>query len=1036
MRTLFYIFLLLGICFVNPLAANVTPEWQKQNVLFIENKGQIGDQFNMPRPDILFGGNDGKLAFHLKKNGISYQQYRVEEWYESPDKDRLLPRTAALTSIYRLDVEWLNCNKSCSIEKLVPVDGLNNYYSEVCPDGVIGVKSYKQLLYKNIYNGIDLKWYSQKGILKYDFIVSPGADYKDIIMNVSGADKIFINENNELEIVTPLGSLIEQEPLVYQDQKRLKAKWQINGSTICFLVDGVDNTKPLIIDPGVRLWGSYYGGTGSEPTRASASDPLGNVYFGGFTNSSGGNGIATVGSHQAIYGGGADNAYIAKFNSAGVRQWGTYYGGNIREFGLYVATDLNGNCALSGYTFGSPVNVISSPGSHQVAYGGGFTDAFVVKFNTSGVRQWGTFYGGPGADQGHGVTFDVSGNLYLAGKTDATTAGIIATTGVHQSVFGGVEDAFLVKFNLTGQRVWGTYLGGTGTDEGIGLCTDKYGNIYMSGSTDNSVPNVIATPGSHQNSFGGGGYDAYVVKFNPNGIRLWGTQYGGNGDDRGVGVAVENDSLHIYISGKTASTNSIGTVGAHQPFYGGGPNDAFLVRFDSTGARKWGTYYGGSGNDDGWTCAVHKTGHVYIAGLTTTSAGTVIATPGSHQPVFGGGVWDAFVVQFDWNGKRMWGSYYGGINDDVCFGVSTDNFYHFYIQGSTDTNGGTSIATPGSHQPSYAGGTSDGFITKFYDCPAPPMPSSSTSSNSLNYCAGSASTLEAIGSGTLTWYASATSTTALGTGTAFITPVLSAGTHSYFVEAGTCTVSERTAITITVNPIPVLNVIANPTAVCAGKNTTLSTSGALSYTWSSGSNTNQAIVSPTSTTIYTVAGTNTFGCVGENTIQINVFPLDAVSLTASTYTSCLVIFGGTPVTLTGSPAGGVYSGPNVSGNMLNPTALGSFNPVYTYTNSVNGCVNSATIAIEVISCMGIEELNYTYNGFSISPNPGNGIFQLRFMHELLKRIEVSDLSGKIIFEEQTKNKQIEVDISSYASGVYLFKIWSDKGLDAVKVIKE
>ncbi len=1006
-------------------------------ISFTENKGQISDQYLKPRTDILFGGNDGKLAFFLKPNGVSYQQYRVEEWLEAPDFDnKRLPKSPGLSTIYRIDINWLNSNPNPLIEKLFPADGVSNFYGEAFPEGVLGVKSFKQLIYKNLYKGINLKWYSKDGKLKYDFVVNPGADYQQIKMEVKGALRILINEKQELEIITPLGSIIEQAPVVYQGNKNLKASWKMEGNQISFVIAGIDKTLPLVIDPGVRLWGSYYGGNNTESALASCSDPAGNVYFGGTTNSSGGTGIATVGSHQALYGGGADNAYIAKFNSAGVRLWGTYYGGNIREFGLYVAADANGNCALAGYSFGSPPNVISTPGSHQVAYGGGFTDAFVVKFNTNGVRQWGTFYGGPGHDTGLGVTFDQAGNLYLCGKTDAATPGIIATGGVHQSSFGGVEDAFLVKFNLTGTRIWGTYLGGIGTDEGKALCTDKYGNIYMTGSTDNSTPNAIATPGAHQNTFGGGGYDAYVVKFNSNGIRLWGTQYGGNGTDRGYGVAVD-DSLNIYMSGKTASTNSMTTLVSHQPFYGGGPNDAFLVKFDSTGVRKWGTYYGGTGDDDGWGCALHKTGHVYIAGSTTSQTGTVIATPGSHQANFGGGTWDAFIAQFDWNGNRMWGSYYGETGDDISYGCSTDNAYHVYLNGATDTNSGTSIATSNGHQPIYNGGFGEAYIAKFYDCPAPPAPTSTTSPSSLNYCAGSASTLHALGTGTLNWYASLSSTTSIGTGSTFVTPVLNAGMHTYYVDAATCTVSPKTAITITVNPTPTLNALANPTAVCAGKSTTIVASGALTYTWSSGSNSALAVVSPSATSVYTVVGTNTFGCVGERTIQINVHPLDPVFLTPSTYTSCLTIFGGGPVTLTGTPPGGSYSGPNVSGNVLNPTALGVFTPVYTYTNPITGCSNSATTSIQVISCMGLNEQFISgKNILSVSPNPGNGIFTILFTNDKQKEIKIYDAAGKMIVYTSTKSKETKLNITEKPAGLYFVEVKSEVGFERIKIVNQ
>ena len=134
-----------------------------------------------------------------------------------------------------------------------------------------------------------------------------------------------------------------------------------------------------------------------------------------------------------------------KFNSAGVRQWGTYYGGNDVDNGNYCATDATGNVYLSGTT-SSSVTAISTIGSHQSTYGGN-GDAFLVKFNSSGGRQWGTYYGGVGGDNGNSCATDATGNVYLVGTTNSSLTAI-ATLGSHQSTYGGgTNDAFLVKFN-------------------------------------------------------------------------------------------------------------------------------------------------------------------------------------------------------------------------------------------------------------------------------------------------------------------------------------------------------------------------------------------------------------------------------------------------------------------------------------------------------------------------------------------------------------------------------------------------------------
>jgi len=137
------------------------------------------------------------------------------------------------------------------------------------------------------------------------------------------------------------------------------------------------------------------------------------------------------------------DAFLVKFNSSGVRQWGTYYGGTVNDEESSCATDASGNVYLAGRT--KSTTAIATTGAHQTTYGGGYYDAFLVKFNSSGVRQWGTYYGGTGTDEGRSCATDTSGNVYLAGYTQSTTG--IATTGAHQTTYGGSSDAFLVKFD-------------------------------------------------------------------------------------------------------------------------------------------------------------------------------------------------------------------------------------------------------------------------------------------------------------------------------------------------------------------------------------------------------------------------------------------------------------------------------------------------------------------------------------------------------------------------------------------------------------
>jgi hypothetical protein len=689
-------------------------------VCFTENKGQVCDQNFKPRRDVLFSGTDGQFVFHLKHTGVSYQLSRVDSWKqiaefpeEKGKKARQIPDSS---TIYRLDFDWVGANPLATITKKGMLDDYNNFYLAHCPQGITNVKSYNQISYKNIYDGIDMVWYEKNGKLEYDYQVSAGADYHQIKMAIQGADSMYLSEKGDLLLATPLGILTKQSPVVIQNGKVLPVRWIIENNTIQFEIDNLDSNQPFVIDPIVRLWGTYYGGGNNFCIVRMTIDKSGDVYMSGGTTSHTGTQIATVGSHQSIFGGGATDAFLVKFNASGLRQWGTYYGGSDQEYGMSCVTDTSGFVYLSGQT--KSTTAIATPGSHQTVYRGGyyFGDAFLVKFNSAGVRQWGTYYGGSEEDRGWSCATDSLNNVYLTGVTNSSQG--ISTTGSHQVFLqgSGYGDGFLVKFNSAGVRQWGTYYGGFGNDQVFACIADPSGNIYITGETF-SFGNGIATPGSHQPDCNGGVYhgDAFLAKFNTNGVREWGTYYGGPDDEMfswwSSALAID-DSSNIYLAASTYSISEIASSGSHQEALSIGiigSQDAFLVKFNSAGVRQWGTYYGDIGEDYGLSCATDHKGNVFLFGTADLepldSTSIVFTTTGCYQPQSGGGRKDAFLVKFNHDGVREWGTYFGGPSDEeagVCF---TDKNGVIYLSGLTYSPSG--ISTSNGHQPVFQGGISD-----------------------------------------------------------------------------------------------------------------------------------------------------------------------------------------------------------------------------------------------------------------------------------------------------------------------------------------
>lgn len=318
-------------------------------------------------------------------------------------------------------------------------------------------------------------------------------------------------------------------------------------------------------------------------------------------------------------------------------------------------------------------------------------------------RLWATYYGGSNVEFGFSTATDGSGNVYMAGTTFSASG--IASGGFQNTFGGGSQDAFLVKFDAAGNRLWATYYGDTGDDICYGVATDAAGNVYITGIT-NSTSNIAS--GGFQNVFGGGSNDAFLVKFDAaSGNRLWATYYGGTGYDLGNSVSADAAG-NVYLAGWTGSSAGISS-GGFQNTFGGGTGDAFLVKFDAvTGNRTWATYDGGSGDDRGFCVAVDATGNIYLSGGTGSSTG--IAS-GGFQNTYGGGAYDAFLTKVNAAGSLLWATYYGGSGTEFYYGtVAADAAGNVYLSGITGSAAG--IAS-GGFQNTYGGGLYDAFLVKF-----------------------------------------------------------------------------------------------------------------------------------------------------------------------------------------------------------------------------------------------------------------------------------------------------------------------------------
>ncbi len=734
---------------------------------FRENKGQITEPGGKPRTDIDFSLQTPGMSLMIGDAQLHYQFSRLEghhlpdslmqahrqllQTHEKPPRTpdgKPLYRTPNVV-LYRLDVTLAGANKQARIIKEEEREETYRYYTGASrQQQVKTVKTYGKITYKDIYPHVDWVLYTRGKEFKYDFIVHPGGKVSDIRLQYNGADSLYINAGGALMVATPAALIREQAPVAYMQgtQDTVPVAFKLRKNVAGFTAKPAKGT--LVIDPGVE-WATYTGGAGGANIMALATDHKGYVYVTGTTNTDAN--IITSGAYQSsISSNSLSSAFLAKMNSAGNLVWGTYVNGTgdgpwsigPYTWGRDVACDAYGHVYLTVATWCD--SGLATPGSFQPAFSlnpGGYFGPALMQFTDNGLLQWATYYGASTSAIGfNAITCDRQGNVYAAGYADSSTSTTneLISPGAWQATFaGGIptagynNDALLVKFDSSGNRLWATYYGGAYDENIQDIVCDDEGAVYLTGAT--SSPDQIATPNTFQpvanpnfvypsvNQESGG----FVTKFSASGQRVWGTYINALG--RGICI---NPYGQLYVAGKVnSSTDSmIAGTGAYMPIALSARGD-FLMRMDpATGQRLWGTYYTGefqSGYNEG-TVSCDSFGNVFLSGPTNSrgapTSAYVMATPGSHQDTLHApyGVFnpnsDAYVAMFDSTGRRKWGTYYGGSGIEYVGRTVVDYSNRaLYLGGYTTSP--EAITTPGSFQPvldtTNGPGSAQGFLVKF-----------------------------------------------------------------------------------------------------------------------------------------------------------------------------------------------------------------------------------------------------------------------------------------------------------------------------------
>src|ERR1017187_8881166 len=467
-----------------------------------------------------------------------------------------------------------------------------------------GIPNYSRVHYRALYPGVDLVFYGNQRQLEYDLVVAPGADPRAIRLAFDGVDGMRIDGAGGLVVSTAAGEVRQHKPIVYQESGGVRHT--IDGryilqplNRIAFEVGGYDARKPLIIDP-VLSFATYLGSPGDE------------LNFG-----------ISAAASQATF--------------------------------PAVAVDQLGNVYVTGFNAGSAATFTGHPAMLTAAQGGGGTEVFVVKMNSTGALVYDVVFGGGDTDVGGGIAVDPLGNAYVTGFTSSPNFPITASAA--QNTFYGNSsnpNAFVTEVNAAGtELVYSTYLGGSGSFWGRAIAVDHSGNAYVTGTAaaSGSTPFPLLNEISSTPSAG------FLTEINAGGTSgfAYSTYL-----PAGIGYGIAVDTLgDAFVAGST------GTQSAPSPAQG------YVLKVNSGGTSLGYAgapiYLGTAGlQTAGFGIALDAANDAYVTGMTSDpNFPEIYPKPGAAQSTYGGGLYDGFAVKLNPSGGLVYGTYIGGLGSNL-----------------------------------------------------------------------------------------------------------------------------------------------------------------------------------------------------------------------------------------------------------------------------------------------------------------------------------------------------------------------------------
>jgi PKD repeat protein len=654
-----------------------TEQW-----LFEKSQGQL---VGRPGSDIdrisYFSQNNGNFAVYCLPTGIRFNFYQVDKTSgisEASGKQQQYDHDAPVRlkqAIVEMHLDGANENATVSASD--KQDFYKNYYQSYLPHPVLNVNTYKSIIYENVYPHIDMRLHVLQQGMKYEFVVHPGGNPKEIRILWSGLKDLQCDVKGGITYTHSLGKIKESAPVTYSaDGQKVKSSFKKSGDVINFNIAAYNHKEDLVIDPSV-LWGWYTGVERENQEDIYGFDERYNLVFNQNKD------VIVVGS---TLNGAPDNspynccmqwcdAVAIKYDSTGAVKWWSSFGGFWEDYFYAVDVDKNNNVFVGGKTQSD--TGMTTPGVfmrnkydsgfHSIAYakflnaqnyetplqfGAKFTNAgWICKLDPNGKLKWASFTQDSVNKQGdetvNFIKADNNGSVYFSAQAG------LCTSGAYQTKPSG-SGFYIGKISDDGKTLqWGSYYGGNTGSTLHGMTVDNASALYLAGVTTSTD---LATSGADQTSLKGSS-DGFLAKFSSSGKHMWCTYLGGSSSDQ-LSDVISDKGKYLYVSGNAASDGLAKGSSIHQNTRAGN-NDVILAQYDTAGARNWTTYYGGASDESVFRMGMDGFNNILFTGYSSSTSGIALApTYFSHRTGY-------YFASFNTSGKQNMGSYYISLGDPI-----------------------------------------------------------------------------------------------------------------------------------------------------------------------------------------------------------------------------------------------------------------------------------------------------------------------------------------------------------------------------------